>query len=97
MSSLNPIEWFEARLIITIFIEITIKVGFDTPFGFVEVWSLGKRFSEVLFDKKYTPTPFDVIGEVDKAGSLGVTLAGGDFENPISCESREITEGGETM
>ena len=52
MSSLNPIDWFEARLIITIFIEITIKVGFDTPFGFVEVWSLGERFSEVLFDKK---------------------------------------------
>ena len=96
-SSLLPTNWFEVRLVITVFIEFFIRVGFYFFGLFIQLYSKTERFELVVFDEKYTPQPFPKVGSLDvRTGVL--TLDRNPSPQVIFCESREILpEGGETM
>lgn len=96
-SSLLPTNWFEVRLVITVFIEFFVRVGFKLFGNFVQLFGLTERFEVVVFDEKYTPQPFPKVGSLDvRTGVL--TLDRNPSPQVIFCESREILpEGGETM
>lgn len=90
----NPVNWFEIRLVITVFIQVSIKVGIDTGiFGFITLYKLSKSFSIVVYDEKYIPKPFEPVGYLnDKTGELSLHR-----RTKVFCESREVNADGETM
>ena len=97
--SLLPTNWFEVRLVITVFIEFFVRVGFKLPLvGFVELYSRTDRFEVVVFDEKYTPQPFPEVGSLDVGTGVLTLDRNPPSHQVIYCESREILpEGGETM
>ena len=65
LTSLNPLDWFELRLKITVFVELYIEAGvkiFGEFVGYRASW----EFSIVVFDQTYVPDPFDPIAQFDK-------------------------------
>ena len=90
LRSLNPIDWFEVTLTITLNLSLYIKVGINAGFFQITLFEIRFDFNLVILGPlKYTPQPFDPVARVDEnTGTLAVLL---DDGMDVICESKEGT------